>query len=111
MSLSLQTSLDGGTAVVSVTGEVDLQNSGELRKELLARLGDHVNLVVELSHVAYIDSSGVAGLIEAYQMARNLNLRFALASPSGAVLRVLKLARLDEVFVIQSGADAAVKGS
>jgi anti-sigma B factor antagonist len=107
MSLSLHTSFAGGTAVVSVTGEIDLQNSGELRKELLARLGDRVNLVVELSHVDYIDSSGVAGLIEAYQMARNLNLRFALASPSGAVLRVLKLARLDEVLVIQAGTDTS----
>ncbi len=102
MSMMLQTRRDAGKTLVAVSGEVDLQNSGELRKALLAVLSEHRHLAVDLSDVGYIDSSGIAGLIEAYQMARQSDLRFSLATVSAAVLRVLKLARLDEVFAIEA---------
>lgn len=110
MSVSYSTEQLGGTLVVLLHGEIDLQNSPEIRKELMARLSDHQDVVVDLSAVTYIDSSGVASLVEAYQAARRLGLRFSLAAISPAALRVLKLARLDEVFVIFAKVDEAVKG-
>ncbi len=108
MSVILKVSDRGGTAVVALQGEIDLQNSPELRKELLGSLADRHNLVVDLARVDYIDSSGVASLIEALQTARRLGLRLSLAAASAAVMRVLKLARLDEVFTIHPSVEEAV---
>jgi anti-sigma B factor antagonist len=65
------------------------------------------NVLVDLSAVGYIDSSGVASLIEAFQLARRAGTGFALVSPTASALRVLELARLDRVFTIHASlADA-----
>ena len=61
---------------------------------------------VELSAVGYIDSSGVAALVEGLQHARAHGRRFALVAPSDAVRAVLELARLDRVFAIVADTDA-----
>ena len=55
---------------------------------------------VDLAGVTYIDSSGVASLVEAFQAARKRRTGFALVSVGSAALRVLQLARLDKVFTI-----------
>jgi anti-sigma B factor antagonist len=58
--------------------------------------------MIDLSAVTYIDSSGVASLVEGYQTAKKQNLKFGLVGVSKAVLSVLQLARLDKVFPIHS---------
>jgi anti-sigma B factor antagonist len=93
---------EGGAAVVSLSGEVDLESSPRLRELLLGLVRDGRNVLVELSAVSYIDSSGVASLIEAFQLARRSATEFALVAPSPAALRVLQLARLDRVFKIHA---------
>ena len=55
----------------------------------------------DLSQVEYMDSSGVASLVEAFQRARAGNIEFALAKPSDQVRKVLTLARLDKIFTIK----------
>jgi anti-sigma B factor antagonist len=60
-----------------------------------------------MSGVSYIDSSGIASLVEAYQSARRARTLFALVAVSDAAMRVLELARLDQVFSIHASvADA-----
>ncbi|KAF0113814.1 MAG: anti-anti-sigma regulatory factor [Rhodospirillaceae bacterium] len=98
----------GGVIVVMPAGEVDLQTSPEVRRLLLDHLAQGRNLVVDLSGVSYIDSSGVASLVEGYQVARKGGRRFVLAQVGPAVLRVLQLARLDRVFTILSTVDEGV---
>jgi anti-sigma B factor antagonist len=61
-----------------------------------------------MSAIAYIDSSGVASLVEAFQSARKAGIRFALGSVSEAALRVLQLARLDRIFSIHASLDDAL---
>ncbi|PKU23980.1 STAS domain-containing protein [Telmatospirillum siberiense] len=110
MSANFSTRHVKGGVVVALQGEIDLQNSPELRKELLSWLAERRDVVVDLQGVAYIDSSGIASLVEAYQTARHQGGRFRLAAVSPAALRVLKLARLDEVFVIRETVEQALKG-
>ena len=96
-----------GTAVVALTGDVDLQSSPTVRQQLLECLEKHKRLVVDLGAVSYIDSSGVASLVEAFQVSRKKAAYFALASVSPAAMRVLSLARLDKVFTIHADVNAA----
>lgn len=97
-----------GSAVVALSGDVDLQSSPAVRHELLACFDTHNKVIVDLAGVTYIDSSGVASLVEAFQLARKKGGTFALVCVSTAVMRVLSLARLDRVFTIHPTVEAAV---
>ena len=92
---------DNGAKIISFEGEVDLESSAEARKVLLDCIGTGAGVKVDLSGVSYIDSSGVASLVEALQSAKSNGTEFTLVSVSEAALRVLQLARLDKVFTIQ----------
>jgi anti-sigma B factor antagonist len=96
-----------GTAVVALTGDVDLQSSPGVRQKLLECLEKSKRLVADLGAVSYIDSSGVASLVEAFQVSRKKGAYFALANVSPAAMRVLSLARLDKVFTIHPDVTAA----
>lgn len=87
-------------AIVCLHGEIDLHSSPAARKLILACLQEGRPTLVDLGSVAYIDSSGVASLVEGFQLARQRQLDFGLVGVSNAALNVLKLARLDKVFPI-----------
>jgi anti-sigma B factor antagonist len=91
-----------GYSVVELTGDVDLSCSPDARKTILKCLEGTRNTLVDLSGVTYIDSSGVASLVEGYQLAKKKNLKFGLIGVSEAALSVLQLARLDKVFPIHA---------
>ncbi|MDP6182387.1 MAG: STAS domain-containing protein [Gammaproteobacteria bacterium] len=100
---------DRGFAIVRLTGDVDLSCSPEARKTILDSLDSSHNTVVDLSQVSYIDSSGVASLVEGYQTAKKKNLKFGLIGVSGPALSVLELARLDKVFPIYADIEECLK--
>ena len=100
----------GDYVLVRLSGEVDLSWSQQVRRAILDALGDTGKVGVELSQVSYIDSSGIAALVEGFQNARSRGSRFALVAISDAVRAVLELARLDRVFLIVAD-PAAVSGS
>jgi len=95
----LSTELHGSLMLVRLSGEVDLSWSARVRDAILEALERH-SVGVELSAVSYIDSSGIAALVEGLQTARDGERRFVLVATSPAVLAVLELARLDRVFTL-----------
>ena len=92
-------------AVIQLSGEIDLSESPNARKQILNQLKAKSNLLVDLSAVEYIDSSGVASLVEGFQTARAQQLEFALVGVSVSAMQVLQLARLDSVFTIFESLD------
>ena len=92
-------------AVIQLSGEIDLSESPNARKQILNQLKAKTNLLVDLSAVEYIDSSGVASLVEGFQTARADKLEFALVGVSVSAMQVLQLARLDSVFTIFESLD------
>lgn len=99
MECSLHT--EGPFTVVALSGDVDLHYSPEARRHILEQLNHNKNVLVDLSGVSYIDSSGIASLVEGFQLARNKKLQFGLFGVSDAAQQVLQLARLDKVFQIK----------
>lgn len=95
-----------GYALVRLSGEVDLSWSQAVRRAVLDAFAGDAPVGVDLAAVGYIDSSGIAALVEGLQRARASGRRFALVAPSDAVRAVLELARLDRVFAIVADADA-----
>jgi anti-sigma B factor antagonist len=108
--MNMDTHETGGAVVVVLSGEIDLQHSPNVRRQLMELMFERRDVLVNLAKVAYIDSSGVASLVEAYQMARKNATRFVLVAVSQPVLRVLQLARLDKVFTLADTEDAALAG-
>jgi len=101
---------EGGFAIIELHGEVDLSCSPEARKVILEQLNNHKPLMVDLSGVTYIDSSGIASLVEGYQTARKSELQFGLVGVSDAAMSVLQLARLDKVFPIFDSVGECLQG-
>lgn len=87
-------------SVISLSGEIDLNESPNVRLQILKHIKQTGDLLVDLSQVEYIDSSGVASLVEGLQTARSQKLSFALLGVSDSAMQVLQLARLDSVFTI-----------
>lgn len=100
---------EGGADIVEIAGEVDLFSSPEVRKALLslAKKGSPV-IIVDLARVSYMDSSGLATLIEGLQMTGAHKGKFKLAGPREEVLEVFELTRLVDVFEIHDNVAQAL---
>lgn len=92
---------DGEWRIVRLAGEVDMSWSQQVRTAVLDALAAGSKVAVHLAGVSYIDSSGIAALVEGFQRARSRGQVFVLAECSDPVLAVLRLARLDKVFTLR----------
>lgn len=102
MSLELNVSEPGGNTLIAAQGEVDLGSAPKLREAILKAVKTaKAQVGVDLSGVAYMDSSGVATLVEGLKACREPGKAFVLVAPSQPVMKVLQLSRLDAVFTIK----------
>lgn len=100
----------GGMTIVDIVGEVDLYSSPKLRSDLLnLTKSENEKILLDLSQVKYMDSSGVATLVEALQQAGKYGGKLKLANLRDAVKDVFELSRLDKVFDIYPTLEAAEK--
>src|SRR5437667_12476306 len=89
---------EGDWTVVTVKGEIDLYSSPRLREAVLAAVSrKRPSVVVDLSGVSYMDSSGIATLVEALQLTRKSSGRLVIAGLTARVREVFELARLESV--------------
>ena len=95
-------------SIVALFGEIDLEKAPSVRRALLDCVLGGSDVIVDLKAVEYLDSSGIASLVEAYQAAKRGNLYFALAGIGARPMRVLQLSRLDLVFTIHAGVEDAL---
>jgi anti-sigma B factor antagonist len=102
MGLTIDNEKSPSGFLIRVVGEVDLYSSPELRKAILKAVPSaEGGLAIDMAGVTYIDSSGVATLVEGLRSAREHGTGFALVAPSPAVMQVLELARLDSIFEVR----------
>lgn len=87
--------------IMDVVGQIDMGTSPALRKRLLESLNGAERLAINLTEVTYIDSSGIASLLEVLQGAQKSRKRVVLFGLTPAVLYVLQLTRLTGVFDIR----------
>jgi len=100
---------NNGVFIASFEGDIDLEHSGKARSIFLDCISRGKGVVIDMSGVTMIDSSGVASLLEAFQKARKKGKAFVLADVAETVMRVFKLARLEKVFVIRDSVDEGVE--
>jgi len=99
----------GAATVISVTGEVDLYSSPRMREPVVAAARqEHALVLVDLTSVSYMDSSGIATLVEALQVTKKAGGRLVLVGLTPRVREVFELARLQSIFEIAPDVDAVV---
>ncbi|MCX8069784.1 MAG: STAS domain-containing protein [Thermodesulfovibrionales bacterium] len=87
--------------IISVVGEIDMHTSPELRKHLLKSVKDKFPIViVDLKEVSYMDSSGIATLVEALKGMMKYKGSLRLCNLSERVKEIFTFAKLDKVFEI-----------
>ncbi|MFZ1221290.1 MAG: STAS domain-containing protein [Chthoniobacterales bacterium] len=95
--------------VFTPEGAIDLHVSPEMRTSLRAIIDEKPKrLVVDLSRVPFVDSSGIAVLIGAMQSLELDGGVFMLAGAQEAVQTILESARLDQYFRLFPNVDAAL---
>ncbi|MEA2432120.1 MAG: anti-sigma factor antagonist [Thermoleophilaceae bacterium] len=102
-------SVDEYIHVVAVTGEIDLSNASGLVRQVETAVRSGRNcVVIDLSRVTHMDSTGLAALIEAHHLTHARRGRLALVSGSESVRRTIEVRGLDRLFVIEPSRDHAV---
>jgi anti-sigma B factor antagonist len=95
--------------VVDLNGAIDLENSPRLRGTLFKELSGTPRLVVNMTGIRYIDSSGIATLIEVLKKSRELHKALVLYGLGPAVYDVLKLTNLLGVFHVVDTEERALE--
>jgi anti-sigma B factor antagonist len=91
----------GGT-ILDIVGDIDLAHSPAMRKALLQEIKEKKTpkVFLNLEKVRYIDSSGIASLVEGLKASRDQGSRLILFGLSKTVREVMELSRLQKIFEI-----------
>jgi anti-sigma B factor antagonist len=108
--LTLAVHPNGQGVILSVGGEVDLATAPQLHAKLadLVEVGEAGSVVVDLTPVGFMDSTGLTALLTAHRRARARGHTIRLVCPAGPVLRVLRLVGMEKVFSVYSSLAEAV---
>ncbi len=97
-----------GTVVLSLVGELDISSSPDLERALTQAEGDApATVVLDLSGLTFMDSSGLRAVLEADQRARADGRRLAVVPGPPAVRRVFTVTLLDRRLDLIETADDA----
>ncbi len=98
------------TTIFDLSGDIDFASSPKVRDSVLREIRESrtPRVVVNLSQVRYMDSSGVASLIEGLKASRDLGSRFILVGLSTSTRDVLQLSRLIKVFEVYDTEEQAL---
>jgi len=98
-----------GRTIVDVTGEVDVYTAPTLREKLSSLVdAGHIDLVVNLTEVRFMDSTGLGLLVGVLKRLRGLDGRLQLVIDSERLLKVFRITALTQVFTIVETVDEAL---
>ena len=100
---------EGNIPVLAITGDIDLESSPQLRDFLKGKSSKKTPLLLlDFTGVNYIDSSGLATLIEYYQAIQGFKGKLALASLNPRVKNVFEIVRLEQIFSLHPDITSAL---
>jgi anti-anti-sigma factor len=97
----LQEEKNDGAAICHLKGEIDINTAPQLRKsfdELIRR--NEKKVLLDFSAVTYIDSSGLATLIEMYQRLKKIQGQMRFCGMSESVKNIFEITKLYKLFEI-----------
>ena len=111
MDLQVKTRHVGEAAVVEAVGEVDVFTAPVLDREIVAQLSDgHARLVVDLSSVSFLDSTGLGVLVKGLKGARESGGGLHLVVTSPRIRKIFDITGLDAAMPLFDTVDDALAG-
>ncbi len=98
--MRLVSTVAAGHTVVAVTGDVDFRDAVEFRTYLTDVVAVGLPVVVDLTDVTFMDSTGLGVLIQAHKRLTERGAVLVLVCPDNALRRLLRITALDRVFTI-----------
>lgn len=96
--LQLTTENNAGETIVHGTGKINAAATNLLQTTVRSLIPGSKRIVLDLTGVDYIDSTGLGALVSVYMAARNANCELEIANPKPRVSDLLKLTKLASVF-------------
>jgi anti-sigma B factor antagonist len=108
--MELQTHEDGSVTVLTVTGDLVIGDAESMFKKTVTRLLEegHTRLLVDLSGVGFLDSSGLGALVRALTQSQKEGGQTKLLRAGPQIRKLLQMTKLDSVFEIHDDMEAAV---
>jgi len=101
--------LDHGVGLVELAGEIDISTAPRFKEELEALIAEgHTDVVIDLSEVAFIDSTALGVLVGAVRRLHPHGGRMVVVAQSHPVMRPLTLTGLDRAFTVGATREAAL---
>jgi len=109
LSIDVSAARDGRTALFALSGSLDIATSPTLRAALMdaADRNEH-EIVVDLTHLEFLDSTGLGALIGSHKRAAEHSGSVRLVAQEGQILRLLRITGLLDVFAVYPNVDAAL---
>jgi anti-sigma B factor antagonist len=84
---------------ITLNGDLDLSSAEPAREEFVKQIDESHGrrVIVDMSHVRYLDSGGLSALVNALKESREKSVYFALAGVNTKVREVLGVSRLDRI--------------
>lgn len=102
MDLELAATDEGGRAVLALTGAVDVESRVKLRAACMETLDEGpVGLVLDMSGVTFMDSTGIGALVEVGRSAQDAGVTFTIRRPSPRVVRILQATGLIDAWEVE----------
>jgi anti-sigma B factor antagonist len=109
LSIDVQTTPDGQAQIFVLHGSLDISTSPTVRAALVeaADRGQH-EIVVDLSNLEFLDSTGLGALIGAHKRAKDNGGRVRLVVQEGQILRLLRITGLLGIFPVYTSLEGAL---
>jgi len=111
--LQIATRREAGLPIVSLSGSCTMEQSTRVGEELEPLANDPAvkAIILDLRDLDFIESSGLGDVIAAYQNCRKRGAELRLVGPAPAIMRVLEITRLDQLFRICDSLETAMAAS
>lgn len=105
--MDITTTENGSATVVAVTGELDVSTAPELEERLQQLIdGGSADLVVDLSAIDFLDSTGLGVMVKALKWAREAGGGLRVVATEERITKVFTITGLDEVMRLSDSVDA-----
>ena len=109
MELTLEHRTQGDVTVLDVGGEVDVYTAPKLREKLVELVSDgHYNIVVDMTKVEFLDSTGLGVLVGGLKRVRSHNGALELVCNQERILKIFRITGLTKVFPIHDTLEEAL---
>jgi len=107
----IKTEVKGGLMICRVEGDIDISCSPDLKKAFDKLISQKTpKIVIELSKVGYVDSSGLATLVGILKNMRSYGGKMRLAGMSSKIKSLFEITKLDKLFEIMANEEEAIIG-